>query len=288
VDNDQAKEVDMEALIKPLSLLIQNKLSKTYQDILAIFQILAASNLLSIDNKLLFIKLADKLIEAGDMILIRIIQILLLIISYEDIGKSILAEDTLNLSLHLFSNKSSLIRNNIIALLSQMYSLLFEKYNEVLNKYEEVEKLNKVCYRQVEMLIEVAGDKYKQMNVKCLGIDLLSLIFAKPNLKKSKEIVELVEKAYVPCLNNYLTSQTNSYQILTRSIKSAVHVMLTFQISYILLQPILALTDSLYNWHRYLALEAFCILFKDYNQLRFINLMVNDSTQTRVLLTLIL
>jgi len=285
VESDQSKELNIKQLIEPLTLLIQNKLTKTYQDILAIFQILAASNLLSLDHKLQFIGLAEKILEAGDMIMIRIVQILLLIITYEDIGKTTLAENTLNLSLRLFNNKSSLIKSNIIALLSQMYNLLFEKYDEILNKDEDIDELNKICYKQIEMLIIVA--KHKQRNYKCLGIDLLSLIFTKSSLKKSKEIVELVEKTYVPLLSDYLTDQTDFYPMLTRLIKSAVHVMLTFHISYTLLLPILALTKSMHNWHRYLALEAFCVLFKDYNQLRFINLMVNETTHTRVTFHLI-
>eukprot|EP00826_Nyctotherus_ovalis_P011238 TRINITY_DN12937_c0_g2_i1.p1 TRINITY_DN12937_c0_g2~~TRINITY_DN12937_c0_g2_i1.p1 ORF type:complete len:331 (-),score=51.04 TRINITY_DN12937_c0_g2_i1:402-1394(-) len=275
---------DANQLIEPLSLLVQSRFTKTYQDVLAIFQSLAASNLLSLESKIKFTDLAEKMTEAGEMAIIKIIQILLIIITYDDIATSTLAEKTFAFSMHVFSSKSSIIRNNIIALLRQMYDLLFGQYNKKLEATEEEKstELDDICYKQIELLISITGDKYKQINYKCLGMDILTLIFTDSSLRKCRRVTELIEKTYVPLLSEYLGNQVSAYQVLARAVKAATQVMLTFRTAYTLIQPMLVLTGSQYNWQRYLALEAFCVLFRDCEQLRYVNLMVNESTHTRV------
>ena len=279
--------------MKPLDLLVLQKITKSYQSVLSIFQVLAAAGLLSFPQKISFLDTALKLLESGDdMVPIKVVQVLLIVITRGDVVKPPMAHNVLTLCLKAFASKSQIIKNNVFAVLRQMYALLFEQYaaesKANIEGNLEGTELHNVCYEQLEQLIEVAGEKYKHTSFKGLGMDIITVILADTQgvLSKSPKIVELFEKNYTPCLKNYLVSEINSFPMITRAVKSATQLVLTMQISYNLLQPILLIANFPHSWHRYLALESFCTVFSEYKQIQLMHSMLNNVTNMRVMISL--
>ena len=82
----------VELMVKPLEMLINGKNTKAYPSLLAVFQVLAAANLLSFEHKVTFLDLAMKLLDSGDdMIPIKVVQILLIMLTKGDIVRAPLA-----------------------------------------------------------------------------------------------------------------------------------------------------------------------------------------------------
>ena len=94
-DKEQPKEIPsttVEVLVKPLEMLIQGKNSKAYHSLLSIFQVLAAANLLTFAHKISLLELSLKLLDSSDdMIPIKVVQILLIMITRNDVVKEPLA-----------------------------------------------------------------------------------------------------------------------------------------------------------------------------------------------------
>jgi len=297
IEKDITKEVApsiVESMVKPLELLIQQKSSKSYQSVLSIFQVLAAAGLLTFSQKISFLDSAHILLDSGDdMVPIKVVQVLLIMIIRGDIVKHPMANKILALCMKAFGSKSQIIKNNVFAVLRQMYSLLFDQYSNECKalitankKVELIEttELHKVCYEQIEQLIQISGEKYKYISFKGLGMDILTVILAESQgiLTNSQQIVSLFEKSYMPVLTNYLMTETMNFPIITRAVKSSTQVILTLQVAYNLLQPILQIASSTHSWHRYLALESFCTLFSEYKQIQFMHSMINNVTNMRV------
>lgn len=273
----------VEQLVSPLDLLVKQKVAKAYSSVLSVFQTLAASGYLSFAQKLLFLDTASKLMEASDeMVPIRILQVLLILITRSDVGRPPMAIKILQLCLKAFGCKNTSVKSNVFAVLRQLSTLLFEEYGKTLD-----DGLQKVCYDVLDQLIIAAGDKYKQLRFKCLAMDMLTVILAecRETLRRSSQITELIENAYTPWLRNYLVHETESYPVISRVMKSATQLMLALRGSYILLQPVLAMTASAYSWHRYLALESFRALFGDHRQIQSMYATTNEATGQPVLCT---
>jgi len=280
VEKSGGQEVVLvEQLVNPLDLLVKQKVSKAYSSLLSIFQSLAGAGSLSFNHKLLFLDIALKLIDSdNEMIPIRILQVLLILTTRDDVGRPPMANKILQLCLKAFTSKNPSIKSNVFVLLRQMTTLLFGEYSKDNN-------LQNVCFDIIDQLIIVAGDKYKQIRFKCLSMDLLTVILAegKETLRKSVQIVELLENAYTPWLKNYLVHEIESYPVVFRVVKSVTQLMLTVRKSYILIQPMIAMASSMHSWHRYLVLESFCALFGNYEQILLISTITNEITNQSVI-----
>ena len=175
VPNDNIEDSTIKQLIEPLNLLIQKKVSRCYLSVLSIFQTLFASSLLLFEQKIAFLELSLILLKTkDDMILIKIMQILLIMMDRSDIVKLPMANNILALSLKSFSIKNQMIKNNVFAVLGQMYSLLFEEYaiEAQRGNIREESKLHKVCYEQLEKVVSITNSKTKHTNLKGLGMDI--------------------------------------------------------------------------------------------------------------------
>ena len=280
----------IDKLLEPIDLIIQQKILKAYYIVLSILQALAVADLLSLAQKLVFINMARRIVDSNEeMMMIKVIQILLIAINRLHVTKIPFANKVLELSLKLFAHKSNFVKNNIFVVLRQMYSLLFEQYVSKLKTQtpdnpERVEnsELHKICYDQLKQLIALNSDKSNQISFKGLGMDMVSLILSEYSLIGSAQILELIEKLYTPCLNIYFSTEMDNYSIITRTVKSAVQVVSTLEISYNLLQPIIYLTKKEYTWQWYLALEAFNTILSKPKQLQNMNSFTNDITNTKV------
>jgi len=277
----EASQVDK--MLLPLNTIVQQKLTKHYSSVLGIFQSLAASGYLSFYQVIGFLDIADLLLDSDDMILIKLIQVLLIVTTRESLSAQPMANKVLAFSLKVFSTREPIIKNNILAVLRQLHSLLFEQYTQ-----HQTKNLEDICYEQLNQLITIVGDKSKPMNIKCLGIDLITLILveARKVLKSSKQLNKLLRKDYVPLLENYLINEAGTFVVLMRSIKSVTQLLITLQSSYDVLQPVLNLANSSHSWQRYLALESFCTLFSDYRQIQLLNDAIRLSTNLPVLLNI--
>jgi len=234
-------------------------------------------------QKLTFLEIGSKLVDTGDeMTIIKIIQILLIIINRNDASKPPFADHLLSLCLKVFVNKSQLIRNNILAVLRELYHLLFELFAKEINAQQVSSELHQVCYNQLKQLIEITGGKYKDITFKGLGMDIITIILIECPLINDAQISSLIQKAYVFSLSGFLISELDNYPLIIRAVKSATQIMLTLRHSYILLQAILLLVNSEDAWKRYLALEVFCSLFTNYRQIQNMNSLVNEQKHTRV------
>lgn len=240
-------------------------------------------------HKMAFLEVAGKLVDTGDeMVAVKIVQILLLIINREDICKSPFADNILSLSLKAFGNKNPLVRNNILAVLRELYHLLFELYsNEIHSQAIEVfqqSELHQICYSQMKQLIEIAGGKYKDAAFKGMGMDIITVVLTEAPLVKDSLMSSLMQKAYAFTLSGYLINEIDNFGVIVRAVKSIAQLILRLRHSYMLLQPMLILANSERSWQRYLALEVFCTLFTDYKQIQNLNLRVNEQKHTRVIL----
>jgi hypothetical protein len=241
------------------------------------------SGSLMLTHKLSFIEIANKLVDTEDeMTIIKIIQILLIIINRNDTSKPPFADHLLSLCLKAFINKSQLIRNNILAVLRELYHLLFELLTKEINAQEVNSELHHACYNQLKQLIEIAGGKYKDTAFKGLGMDIITVILTECPLINDAAISSLIQKAYAFTLSGCLVNELDNYPLTIRAVKSVVQIIVTLKHSYTLLQPILLLANSENSWQRYLALEAFCSIFTDYKQIQNMNLLVNEQKHTRV------
>lgn len=94
-EKEQPKEIPqttVELLIKPVEQLLQAKNSRAFQPALSIVQVLSAANLLAFPHKVTFAESAAKLLDVSDdMIPIKVIQILLIMLTKQDVGKYPLA-----------------------------------------------------------------------------------------------------------------------------------------------------------------------------------------------------
>lgn len=278
----------IETMVKPLEMLIQAKLYKGYTSALSLYQVMAAANLLCFEHKITFLDNSLKLLDSSDdMIPIKVIQILHIMLTHSDVTKAPLSSMVLTLCLKAFESRSQIIKNSVFAVLSQLYSLLFEEYAN-LCKGKKIEaqlaKVQEVCAEQIERLIELTGEKHKNLVFQSLGMDILTIILASShgNIVGSQVLMDLLGKSYCSHLINTIQLEANNYPLLVRAVKSATQLMLTLQTSYNLLQPILQISSSIQPWHRYLALECFSSLFGEYKQIQLMHGMVNNVTNMRV------
>eukprot|EP00826_Nyctotherus_ovalis_P005946 TRINITY_DN11360_c0_g1_i2.p1 TRINITY_DN11360_c0_g1~~TRINITY_DN11360_c0_g1_i2.p1 ORF type:complete len:227 (-),score=51.79 TRINITY_DN11360_c0_g1_i2:123-803(-) len=220
------------------------------------------------------------------MVIIKVIQILLIVTNRESVVKDPFATKELAVCLKAFNYKSTITRNNIFAVMRQMYSLLFGEYADAIklrtkNGKLEDEEIHRICLKQIEVLIEVAKEKNDRA-YKGLGLDMLTSILAEYPLKESLQVVALLENSYVSSLAECLVEEANVFPIATRAVKATTQLILALQNFYDLLQPILLLTDSQESWQWYLSLECFCVLLGDYRQVKNMHTMINDVRSTRV------
>ena len=69
-------------------MLIQGKNTKAYHSLLSIYQVLSAANLLAFTHKVSFLDLSLKLLDSSDdMIPIKVVQILLIMITRDEVIK---------------------------------------------------------------------------------------------------------------------------------------------------------------------------------------------------------
>eukprot|EP00826_Nyctotherus_ovalis_P063113 TRINITY_DN9227_c0_g1_i1.p1 TRINITY_DN9227_c0_g1~~TRINITY_DN9227_c0_g1_i1.p1 ORF type:complete len:270 (+),score=58.89 TRINITY_DN9227_c0_g1_i1:304-1113(+) len=265
-------------MLLPLNTLMQQKAAKHYSSVLAVVQNLAAAGYLSLHQKLAFLDTAELLLDSDEMVLIKVIQVLLIVITHDTVGSPPMASKVLGFCLKAFSNHDSIIKNNVLAVLRQVHSLLFEQYS-----HYQTKELEDVCHEQLDLLISVANNKL--LSLKCLGIDMVTLILveARKVLRSSKRITELLKKSYVPQLESCLSSDAGSFAVVTRGVKSMTQLLATLQSCYDTYHSVLALANSQHSWQRYLALESFCTLFSDYHQLQLLNDAVNFANNSPVL-----
>lgn len=268
----------VDRMFLPLNALVQQKAAKHYSSVLAVVQNLAAAGYLSPRQKVAFLDVAELLLESDDMVLIKVIQVLLIVITRDTVGLPPMASKVLEFCLKAFSNHDSIIKNNVLAVLRQVHSLLFEQYS-----HRQTKELEDVCHEQLDLLISVASSK--PLNLKCLGIDMVTLILveARKVLRSSKRITRLLKKSYVPVLESCLGSDAGPFAVVVRSVKSITQLLVTLQSCYDSYQSVLALANSQHSWQRYLALESFCTLFSDYHQLQLLNDAVNFANNSPVL-----
>ncbi len=80
-------------MVKPLELVLQGKSAKATQPALSVIQVLAAGNMLSLAHKVSFLELAVKLLDSSDdMVPIKVIQILLIMLTRQDVVRPPLAD----------------------------------------------------------------------------------------------------------------------------------------------------------------------------------------------------
>ena len=209
---------------------------------------------------------------------INILQIALCILSAQAVIVPALSQTVLNLSLKAFSSKDTLTRNTAISVLRRMHSLLFA----ALNNSEETFKM---CYDQLEELVAISGEKYKTMNYKGMGIDLLAIIFVENDavLGANKKIRDMLGKSLLPLLLSYMKNPATPYPLLIRVTRLSVQLMLCFESFYQLLVPILSWVNSPLCWLRYLALEAFLALLDSSRQIVELHTFINMETSSTML-----
>jgi len=271
----------IDEILKPLNEFAKGKEPKVNHLILGIYQGLAADKALTFTQKLSFLGLASQLTESNDeMTLIKILQILLLIITREDIIRAPMAKETSALCLHLLNDKSQVVKNNVFAVLQQMYSLLFGKCAEACKEKASIEELHKVCYEELKKLTLLLEDD----SLKYLGMDILTMIFAKTKLEllNTPRMIKLLENQCISKLKSFLKTGVNSFTSIIRTIKCSTQLMLSLNTYYDLLQHILILADSTHLWQQYLALESFSILFAQPRQLVLMSNMINDCSDSMV------
>ena len=284
----------VQLMLKPLEMLLAAKYEKSYTHVLSIIQVLSAANLLQHDKKLTLLDQFLKLFDSyDDMIPIKILQILMIMITAEDVVQTTFSLKILNLSLKAFSSKSQVIKNTVFAVLRQLYSLLFNQYNKTViakgqnNDSQEIFELcelHQICAEQLEHLVQLAGEKFKYTNFKGLGLDLLSAIMSecKTSLAVSAVIKGLFEVKLTNILVLYLKNETNSFPIIIRTVKCATHLMLSTKQSYNLVNLIITLSTSPHSYLRYLSLEAFSMLLNDYTQIQVMHDQTNSITNMKV------
>jgi len=211
------------------------------------------------------------------MTLIKIMQILLIMINRKDIVKQPMANKVFELCLKSLQNKSPLITSNVFAVIQQMYTLLFELYSAE-------GEVNEVCCEHLGRLISLVSEKKKHIKFKGLALDCITMILSNSGktLSSSTRIQSLFETSYVPSLSYYLANSKASFTLVVRVAKTATQLMLVSECCYILLQPLLVLSNSQKTWQRYLALEAFGYLLKEPEQIQRLHKMLNRTTNMRV------
>lgn len=187
--------------------------------------------------------------------------------------------------LKAFASKSQNIKNTIFAVLRQMYSLLFDAYIKQCSSHQINEELQKICFEQLERLVEITGEKYKQINFRGLGMDMLTVILeeTKGYFIANQSFIHLFETSYVHNLNSYFRDNITSVPLVVRAVKAATQLILDVETAYVLLQPILEISRTPHSWHRYLALECFCSLFSEQKQVQRMHEMANNMANTRVI-----
>lgn len=290
IEKTQAKEIpftSLDSLIKPLEMIFASNLTKFYPVTLSIIQIFAGSSLMSFERKISFIDHSIKLLDTAiDMIPIKILQILLMSLSRSDIRKFPFASKISGLCLKAFSSKNQNIKNTVFAVMRQMYSLLFEEYINECKELHVGEELQKICLEQIEQLVELTGDKYKQLNFKGLGMDMLTIILAETKgfFNANPSVVHLFENSYVYNLSTYFLGDITSVPLILRAIKASTQLILDAETGYTLIYPILKMSESEITWHRYLVLESICTLFSDRKQVQHLHETINENTNTSVYL----
>lgn len=190
-----------------------------------------------------------------------------------------------------YANKSTSVKNTVLAVLRQQYSILFNQFVSLAKNsgaedsktYEETD-VYKVCAEQIVELVSLAGDKYKQISYKAMGMDILTVIFAETGayLKNVKVIKETIVNHLVPHLKSYMEDPSTSYSLLSRTIKLSTQIFLNFSISHNLLFTILTFATSGQSWIRYLALEVFCSLLHNSSLLQTLHSIPNTETYSNV------
>lgn len=250
---------------------------------LGIYQTLAAEKMLAFEQKTDFLQMASRLVECNvEMVLIKVLQVLLLITTREDIIKPPLASHTFSLCLSMLSSRSAVIRSSVFAVLQQTYSQLFGRHGDSLQELD-VEGLHNVCYEQLQKLATLL--RSKDCGLKYLGMDLLAMAFCetKVELVNTPRMTRLLEKECIAYLKNCLRTEVNSFATITKVIRCSTQLILSLRISYDLLQHILILADSVHLWQQYLALESFSILLNRPKQIEAMNSIRNSYSNSMVL-----
>ncbi len=268
---------------------------------LAIVQTLASENQLAPDQKLAFIQHFARVIDpADDKNSIKILQILLILISSETVSHAALCSTVLSLCIKAFASKNALVRGTVLAVLQRQEYIMFSLFNAQAETYPpgfEASELHKIALEQLEELVAICGDKYKFLNHKGMGMDLLSTVLSESgrNFHKDPRIVELFSTRLFPVLQGYLGTPTlnppYAFPMYTRAAKLSVQIILSFKAFYGLLSPLMSSTSSLYvwvqPWLRYLALESFCAVLSGKGQIRAMHVAVSSETHRKVLKDLV-